>query len=223
MHLNYNGPSSLSQNVSLVIGQRYMLSFMMNTNKACSPSAKSITGFVKLAGANVLNYTYASPSSGSTWMPVTYSFTASQVSNVITIGSSTSGTCGLVIDSVSIVPYSCVDGSNNNKRYLYYGIITNPGDCDTICGGYPQNLQNIQAAASHEFAEAITDPVVLTVESLNNPTYPIAWSDPVHSEIADLWDCVNDLNGTTVVGANGVSFTVQKLWSGVDNACVAYK
>ena len=109
-------------------------------------------------------------------------------------------------------------------RYLYYGIIPDmkTGLCSQSCGGLSP-LQNIQLAASHEMAEAITDPLALTAEALNNPGYPLAWTDPLYGEIGDVPQCLNDYVDTTLTGANGVNFTVQKLWSNADNTCLSYK
>ncbi|HLW58597.1 MAG TPA: hypothetical protein VKV57_01590 [bacterium] len=76
---------------------------------------------------------------------------------------------------------------------VYYGFVA-----------YSANTDDTTTVASHEFAEIITD-----------PEYD-AWSpDGGMTEIGDLCEQGQD---TITVGAN--RWTVQKIWSNIDNSCV---
>lgn len=88
-----------------------------------------------------------------------------------------------------------------------------PGSgCELGCGsGAP--FANGAEVASHELAEAITDPdVALAAEA--GP--PLAWYDPLNGEIGDL--CVGEAG--TVTGSDDAPWPVQKLWSNAAGACV---
>jgi len=81
------------------------------------------------------------------------------------------------------------------------------------CGPAP-GFGNLGIAASHELAEAITDPDVGLATRVGPP---LGWYDPLYGEIADI--CAG--NATTLIGADGRAYTVQKLWSNRRQACVA--
>jgi MYXO-CTERM domain-containing protein len=98
---------------------------------------------------------------------------------------------------------------------LYYGVLpdmSTGSGCDTGCGNGTA-FQNQTSVASHELIEAVTDPAVGLAGSF---APPLAWYDPNNGEIGDI---CNGQQGT-VVGGDGVTYTVQKEWSNAAAACV---
>ena len=80
-------------------------------------------------------------------------------------------------------------------------------------------VDNISFVASHELAEAVTDPAVgVTPDQGDTPVYPMGWYDAndYNGEISDI--CLFDQ--TTVTGANGKDVVVSKNWSNEDNKCI---
>lgn len=63
---------------------------------------------------------------------------------------------------------------------------------------------------SHELVEAITDPGV----GLNR----VAWYDRANGESADI--CAGASSAVSIVGGDGVSYTVQRIWSNRARACI---
>jgi len=118
---------------------------------------------------------------------------------------------------------SCVDfgGYHSSFQYagqnVYYGVLPDlsppacNGDpskgfgCDPNAGDCGSVLADTTTAASHEFAETVTDPYA------PNP----AWDDAEYGEIGDI------CNGqqVTVTLGDGNNYTVQQLWSLLCNAC----
>jgi hypothetical protein len=86
-----------------------------------------------------------------------------------------------------------------NNTTVRYGVIADVEACGSLCGP-GDGLGNTTSTASHEVAEAVTDPL------LN------AWFASDGSEIADICQGLQAL----VSG-----FTVQKEWSNIAFACVA--
>jgi hypothetical protein len=127
----------------------------------------------------------------------------------------------ITLDSIS----SCVRGgfcayhsSTVGKfasKSLYYGVFPDtqaPSGCSLGCGlGLPFDI--VTNVASHELSEAVTDANVGNANALGRP---LAWLDPVNSEIGDI--CVGQ-PGTVVV--NGFAYTVQQEFSNFQNTCVA--
>ena len=102
--LNSDFPYAISQSVSLAAGKRYTLSFMLNSNAYCGPDVKS--GFVTASGSPNLLFTHTATSQG--WIKIMYDFTALYAAkHVITIASTTTGTCGPVIDMVYLAAADC--------------------------------------------------------------------------------------------------------------------
>jgi hypothetical protein len=100
-------------------------------------------------------------------------------------------------------------------RHLYYMVMPDMSagsGCERACGG-DTPFRNATSVASHELAEAITDPDVGSASGLGPP---LAWYDPANGEIADI------CGGQTgmVQGVDGAAYLVQKLWSNSDGACV---
>jgi hypothetical protein len=71
-------------------------------------------------------------------------------------------------------------------------------------------LSNITVAASHEFAEAMTDNIPTPGSS---PAYPQAWNNSTGYEVGDLCST----NGKLTAGTK--SWTVTQFWSNTKNAC----
>jgi PKD repeat protein len=80
------------------------------------------------------------------------------------------------------------------------------------CGSSGSDVANQTNIISHEVAETITDPLVAEASSRNGP--PMAWYDSRNGEVADICVSTND------AAANG-PWTVQKVWSNLDQNCVA--
>ena len=99
---------------------------------------------------------------------------------------------------------------------VFYGVLPDMSagsGCDTGCGSNPTPFNNQTSVASHEFAEAITDAAVGLATS-NAP--PLAWYDQTNGENGDI---CNAKQGS-FVGSDGVTYTVQQIWSNAANACV---
>ncbi|KAJ3014343.1 UNVERIFIED_CONTAM: hypothetical protein HDU68_000334 [Siphonaria sp. JEL0065] len=113
--------------------------------------------------------------------------------------------------------HGTIDISSLGKgvQYLYYGVMPDQGgSCAGGCGSNPSTVNNMFSVASHELAEAVTDPGV-GLATANAP--PLAWYDATNGEIGDI---CNAQQGTTV-GGDGVTYVIQKQWSNSANSCVA--
>ncbi len=103
-----------------------------------------------------------------------------------------------------------------NGQHLYYGVLPDMqsgSGCDTGCGSDPSPFNNQTSVASHELIEAVTDAEVGLATS-NGP--PLAWYDQTNGEIGDI---CNGQQGT-IVGGDGVTYTVQQEFSNVANNCI---
>ncbi|KAI9365345.1 hypothetical protein DFJ73DRAFT_918515 [Zopfochytrium polystomum] len=102
----------------------------------------------------------------------------------------------------------------SSTKYLYYGVMPDQsGACAGGCGSASTVFQNLCSVSSHELVEATTDPAVGVATTISSP---LAWYNQANGEIGDI---CNAQQGT-VVGGNGVTYTVQKEWSNKDSACV---
>ena len=113
----------------------------------------------------------------------------------------------------------CAYHGTTSSPEAYYSVLpdfTTDG-MSTGCGNNPTEVQNVTAVSSHELAEAITDPEVGLASALSKP---LAWYDPnpnpAHGENGDI---CNGIDATTT-GGDGATYTVQKIWSNRQNACV---
>jgi subtilisin-like proprotein convertase family protein len=102
---------------------------------------------------------------------------------------------------------------------VYYGVhpdMQAGSGCDVGCGnGTP--FANQQSVASHELIETVTDAEVGLATTFGPP---LAWYDQgLNQEIGDL---CNAQQGT-VVGSDGVTYTVQKEFSNQANDCIVSK
>lgn len=101
---------------------------------------------------------------------------------------------------------------------LYYAVVADQGPnsgCESACGPALAPYDNVTAIASHELAEAITDPDVSEVVSYSPP---LAWYDPTigGGEIGDLCNAQQ----ATLPTPSG-PITVQRLWSNRAGECLA--
>lgn len=99
---------------------------------------------------------------------------------------------------------------------VYYVVLpdTSPGSgCDVGCGG-DSPFATATSVAAHELAELVTDPEVAFASGLSAP---VAWYDPANGEVGDV--CDGALG--TIAGGDGASYSVQRVWSNADAACVA--
>ena len=101
------------------------------------------------------------------------------------------------------------------SKSLYYGVFPDtqpPSLCSSGCGSSIQ-FDIVTNVASHELAEAITDADVGNANVLGRP---LAWVDPVNSEVGDI--CVG-LQSSLFL--NGTLYTVQREFSNFQTDCVA--
>jgi hypothetical protein len=91
--------------------------------------------------------------------------------------------------------------SKVTKSNIFYGVMP---DCN---GGF----NYMTSVSSHEFAEAVTDPIPTPG---SNPAYPQAWNDANGNEIADLCE-----GHDTSLTAGGQTYTVQQVFTNTTNAC----
>ena len=131
---------------------------------------------------------------------------------------------GVTIDDPA-VGQSCVDFCAYHStgliggQYVYYGVLPDfsPGTgCDLGCGVAPALFDDLCSTASHEIAEAITDPAVGQGTDI---AYPLAWYDIVNGEIGD----VCELSESSLLGSDGVTYDVQNVWSSQLGHCIATK
>ncbi|KAI9339688.1 hypothetical protein BDR26DRAFT_862129 [Obelidium mucronatum] len=100
-------------------------------------------------------------------------------------------------------------------KYLYYAVIPDQTDwCYGRCGGDPDPKQNLFSVASHELAEAITNPAVGAATIYGEP---LAWYDSTRGEIGDVCSAIQ----TPIKDSKGKSYSVQKLWSNNLQGCYA--
>jgi hypothetical protein len=78
------------------------------------------------------------------------------------------------------------------------------------CKAASTMFNSVTTVVSHELVEGITDPGV----GLNR----VAWYDPTNGESADI--CAGASSGVSVVGGDGVSYMVQRIWSNRSGACI---
>ena len=98
---------------------------------------------------------------------------------------------------------------SGGKR-IAYAVLPDMGQgsgCDLGCGSGTA-FDRVTSVASHELAEATTDPEVGLASGL---AAPLAWYDPNGGEIGDL--CAGETGRVR-------GYTVQKEWSNSANACV---
>jgi hypothetical protein len=121
---------------------------------------------------------------------------------------------------------SCVGGGfcayhgtiSHSPTDIYYGVLPDMAagsGCDSGCG-IGTTFQNQTSVASHEMIEAITDAGV-GLATVFGP--PLAWYDANNGEIGDICNG----NHTTVVGGDGVTYTVQQEFSNATGTCLGLR
>jgi hypothetical protein len=130
------------------------------------------------------------------------------VGKTITSGGSSSG--------VDFCAYHGTVAPAGSIPQFYYSVLPDftTGGMASGCGSGTR-YQNETSVSSHELIEAVTDPEVGLAGALNNP--PIAWYDNTNGEIGDICNHQH----ATVVGGDGVTYTVQNEFSNVYNDCIA--
>jgi hypothetical protein len=108
-----------------------------------------------------------------------------------------------------------------NSKHLLYGVVPDFGagsGCDTGCGAGTE-FQNITSVSSHEMIETVTDADV-GIATVFAP--PLAWYDP-NSQDQDGGGEIGDICNAqqAQVSAGGSTYTVQKVWSNFEGACVS--
>jgi hypothetical protein len=99
MDLSANNPYSITQNFDTTSGTEYVLVFHVNKNTKCDINIDR-TGEFNIGGFKKVSFIHTK---GSTeWFKIVQYFTATDSSTSLTIGSTTTGSCGPVIDNVSV-------------------------------------------------------------------------------------------------------------------------
>jgi hypothetical protein len=95
-----------------------------------------------------------------------------------------------------------------------YGVIPDMGGgCASACGSDPSRVNNLDGIASAELVDTVTDPAVGLATGIGPP---LGWYDPSGGEIVDLCGGAH----TTVVGGDGLTYVVDKLFSNRLARCV---
>jgi hypothetical protein len=107
-------------------------------------------------------------------------------------------------------------GTLNSSPEVYYGVHPDirGGICSTGCGGSASAFSNQTSVASHELVEVITDPEVGIATTF---APPLSWYDATNN--GEIGDLCNAQEGS-VVGADGLTYTVQQEFSNANNACI---
>ncbi len=92
---------------------------------------------------------------------------------------------------------------------VYYGIMPDFSGACGSCGGESDQFDGTTVVASHEVAEAMTDPNI-GVANQNQDEHQLGWYDDVNSEIGDVCE-----GQSATVGG----YRVTELWSNKANAC----
>lgn len=122
--------------------------------------------------------------------------------------------------------FGVVNSSNQKVADVRYIVLPYPDanwqlGCSDPSSSNPA-VTGLEAVASHELAEVITDPEVGEAPSFASP---LGWYDGNGSntdpgEIADICDSAQPSNHTTgVTGTDGQSYTLENIWSNRVGAC----
>lgn len=107
--LNSLDKMTISQQVTLVPGKLYLLTFKLNQNYCSWSGGAEMLGFYSVTG-NAVTYFKHTKSSGmlfnDTWKNVTYLFRATAANTTISVGSNKQGTCGPVVDAFSLTAFA---------------------------------------------------------------------------------------------------------------------
>ncbi|KAJ3303972.1 hypothetical protein HDV03_003210 [Kappamyces sp. JEL0829] len=104
LDLNAHSPVTLRQTVATNPAQAYIVTFYINENP-CGASLK--TGTVQaLPSGSLQSFSHSVANDAALWRRQDYSFTASSSQTTIVFSSTTSGSCGPLLDAVSMVALS---------------------------------------------------------------------------------------------------------------------
>jgi hypothetical protein len=98
MDLNPYEPATIAQDITLITGNSYNLTFWVNSSPFCGPALK--TGTVTITGVPPMNFDHQT---GSAWKQVSAVFKATAVQSRITVSGLSPTACGIVVDSFSLV------------------------------------------------------------------------------------------------------------------------
>lgn len=107
--------------------------------------------------------------------------------------------------------HGTVVGSSSTWTYGVHPDNSAGSGCDSGCGGSTA-FHNMSSVASHEMIETVTDPDVGIATTFASP---LAWYNQTYGEIGDICNA----NQGSVVGTDGVTYTVQKEWSNSTSTC----
>jgi len=107
--------------------------------------------------------------------------------------------------------HGTVVGTSSTWMYGVHPDNSAGSGCDVGCGGSTA-FNNMSSVASHEMIETVTDPDVGIATTYASP---LAWYNRTYGEIGDI---CNAQQGT-MVGTDGVTYTVQKEWSNSQQVC----
>lgn len=107
--------------------------------------------------------------------------------------------------------HGTVVGSSATWTYGVHPDNSAGSGCDVGCGG-STSFNNMSSVASHEMIETVTDPDVGIATTYASP---LAWYNKTYGEIGDI---CNAQQGT-IVGTDGITYTVQKEWSNSQSIC----
>lgn len=108
---------------------------------------------------------------------------------------------------------------NVSGKEAFYGVHPDmqPGSGCAVGCGHSTVFGNYTIVASHEMVETMTDPEVGLAFFIDKP---LAWFDPNRGGAGESGDmCLGQ--ETSVAGADGVTYAVQKNWSNAQGKCVA--
>ena len=119
--------------------------------------------------------------------------------------------------STSLVQFCAYHGTlTRNGQHLYYTVQPDLSGFNMRGCGSNGDFNNSTAITSHEVTESITDAEVGLAPTVGPP---LAWYDAANGEIGDI---CNGQDGT-VVGGDGVTYTVQQEFSNVANNCIVQR
>jgi hypothetical protein len=107
--------------------------------------------------------------------------------------------------------HGTVVGSSATWTYGVHPDNSAGSGCDSGCGGSTA-FNNMSSVASHEMIETVTDPDVGIATTYASP---LAWYNKTYGEIGDI---CNGQQGS-VLGTDGITYTVQTEWSNSKSAC----
>jgi len=123
----------------------------------------------------------------------------------------TQGGSGSCVSGGFCAYHGTVVGSSSTWMYGVHPDNSAGSGCDVGCGGSTA-FNNMSSVASHEMIETVTDPDVGIATTYASP---LAWYNKTYGEIGDI---CNAQQGS-IVGTDGVTYTVQKEWSNSQQLC----